>query len=233
MVSSPGPATYPLCGARELLLAALLGVQLDDQLFADGDRDVLALRQRDDLPLELCGVELEPRGDPAALRGLDRGGDERVRAALVLDGHDRALRHDHARDVDLAAVHAHVPVPDELAGLRARAREAEPVHDVVETALEQREQVLARDAPHALGLLEREAELALENPVEALDLLLLAELDAVPEDLRPALAVLTRGEIAALDGALVGEAAVPLEEQLHSFAPAQPADRFAITSHGK
>ena len=107
------------------------------------------------------------------------------------------------------------------------------MHDVVETALEQREQVLARDAPHALGRLEREAELSLEDAVEALDLLLLTELDAVPEDLAAALAVLTRGEVAALDGALVREAAVPLEEQLHAFAPAQPADRFAITSHGK
>ena len=103
----------------------------------------------------------------------------------------------------------------------------------VETALEEREQVLARHAPHALGLLEREAELALEDAVEALDLLLLTELDAVPEDLGAALAVLAGRKVAALDGALVGEAAVPREEQLHSFAPAQPANRFAITSHGK
>src|ERR1019366_1915095 len=152
---------------------------------------------------------------------------------LLLDRHDGAGSDDVARDVHFLPVHADVPVADELVRLRARAGEAEPVDDVVETALEKREQVLARDAAHALGRLERQPELPLENSVEALQLLLLAELDAVAEDLGPALAVLAGREIAALDGALVREAAVSLEEQLHAFTPAQPADGFAITSHGQ
>ena len=44
---------------------------------------------------------------------------------------------------------SHVAVVDELAGLGARAGEAEPVDDVVQTALEQRQQLLAGDALRA------------------------------------------------------------------------------------
>ena len=50
------------------------------------------------------------------------------------------------RDVDLLAVHGHMAVVDELAGLGARAGEAEPVDDVVQAALEQLQQLLAGDA---------------------------------------------------------------------------------------
>src|SRR6266849_1284511 len=47
-----------------------------------------------------------------------------------------------AGDVHAAAVHVEVAVADELAGLRARGGEAEPVDDVVEPRLEHPEQVL-------------------------------------------------------------------------------------------
>ena len=67
---------------------------------------------------------------------------------------------------------------------RAWAREAakpEAVDDVVEPPLEHHQQVLAGDALAAVGLLEVEAELALEHAVDALDLLLLAQLQAVAQ----------------------------------------------------
>ena len=51
------------------------------------------------------------------------------------------------------------------------------------------------------------------------------------ENARAALAVLARRVGAALDGALVGEAAVALQEELHAFAPAEPADGTRVTSH--
>ena len=114
---------------------------------------------------------------------------------------------------------------NELPRLRPRGREAERIDDVVQPPLELREQVRARDALAPLGAREGQPELALEKPVDALDLLLLAQLNAVAEQLRPPPSVLPRGVVAALDRALVLETAVPLEEQLHPFAPAEPADR--------
>ena len=63
------------------------------------------------------------------------------------------------------------------------------------------------------GLFERAAELALEDAVNASDLLLFAKLEAVADDLRLAvLAMLSGNEIAALDGALFAMAALAFEE---------------------
>ena len=70
-------------------------------------------------------------------------------------------------------------VVDELAGAGARRGEAEPVNDVVETALAKREHDVARDALLGLGALEEQAELLLAHSIDGLGLLLLAQLDAV------------------------------------------------------
>ena len=128
------------------------------------------------------GTSISRRGDE---RGLD---DEQV-LGLVGDGDDVAGTDPVRRDVDAAAVHEDVAVADDLACLVARRGEAETVDDVVEPALEQAQQVLARDALLAARELVVAAELLLEQAVDALRLLLLAKLDAV---LRVARALLAR-----------------------------------------
>src|SRR5262249_19034724 len=111
-------------------------------------------------------------------------------------------------------------------------REPETIGDVVETALQQLQQRLAGDAAGALGLLEVPAELILEHAVDTLHLLLLAQLDSVSRELRLArLAVLTRREVPFLDRALLGVAALALEEELHAFTPAEATDRSDVTCH--
>ena len=67
----------------------------------------------------------------------------------------------------------------ELAGLRTGAGPSGAVHDVVETELEQTEQVLTRGALLTHGLLVGVAELTLEHAVDGLGLLLLLELGEV------------------------------------------------------
>src|SRR5262249_22631283 len=109
---------------------------------------------------------------------------------------------------------------------------AEPIDDVVEPPFEQLEERLAGDAPLAVGDLEIPAELVFEHTVDALDLLLLAQLEAVAHQLRLApLALLTRRQVALLDRAFRGVAALPFQEELHPLAPAQPADRTDVTCH--
>ena len=120
----------------------------------------------------------------------------------------------------------------ELPRLRPRRRQPEPVDDVVEPPLEQLQQRLAGDAARPLGRLEVAAELILEHAVDALDLLLLAQLQAVAGELRLArLAVLSGREVALLDRALLRVAALSLQEELHRLAAAQAADRTNVTSH--
>src|SRR5262245_39154320 len=124
-------------------------------------------------------------------------------------------------------------VGDHLPRLSATGREAEPVHHVVESALQQTEQGLSGHAPLTLRPLEIAAELALENAVDPLGFLLLPELHAVGRQLAPVEAMLSRRVVAPLDGALVGEAASTLEEELHPFPTAEPALRVAIARHDR
>src|SRR5688500_15769379 len=210
----------------------LLRVQLDDQLFLHGQVDLLARRDRSDLRRHPFGVELEPLRHATSLDLFERVQDRRRLPAGLTHGDDVPRLDREGRDVDLAAVHREVPVPYQLARLGARRRQSEAVGDVVEPALEQLQERLAGDAARPLRLLEVAAELILQHPVDALDLLLLTQLHAVAgELLLPRLAVLTRGEVALLDRALLGVAALPLEEQLHALAAAQAADGSDVTSH--
>src|SRR5262249_5178733 len=174
-------------------------------------------------------VRLEPRSNSSGEVG---------RVADRLLGGRTGLERDHvvgphlvARDVDAAAVHGEVAVAHELPGLCAGRREAEPVDDVVEPGLERTKEVLAGNAALARRLLVVGAELRLEQAVVAAGLLLLAQLQQVLGLLDPAAAVFARRVAAALDGALLGQAALALEEELHALAAALLALRAAISRH--
>src|SRR5205085_8047416 len=122
-------------------------------------------------------------------------------------------------------------VAHELPGLRARVGEAEAEDDVVEALLEVHQQIFAGLALGRRAAVVVAAELRLEQPVEALHLLLLAELHAVLGELGAALAVLARRVRTALDGALVRVAAVALQVHLEVFTPADTAGALGIASH--
>ncbi len=82
------------------------------------------------------------------------------------------------------------------------------------------------------GLLEIVAELAFEQAVGALHLLLFAQLHAVANHLGAArLAVLARNEVSLFDGALFCKAPQAFQEQLLAFPAAQPANCFTMSCH--
>src|SRR6266540_4249196 len=184
----------------------LLRIELDDQLLLDRKLDVLALGELHDDPRERLRREIEPPWNATGAGGLDRGLDLFVDPALFLDRHD-------------------------LARLRPRRGKPQGVDDVIQAPLELLEEVRSRDSLAALGAREGQPELPLEKAVDALDLLLLAKLNAVAQELRAPAAMLPRRVVTPLDGAFVLEAAVPFQEQLHPFAPAQPANRLSVSSH--
>jgi hypothetical protein len=124
-----------------------------------------------------------------------------------------------------------VAVAHELASLCTRGGEAEAVHDVVEPRLEHPQEVVTRDAALLVRLLVVRAELRLEQAVVAARLLLLAQLQQVLALLDAATAVLPRRIGATLDRALLRQAALALEEQLHSFAAADAALGPEIPGH--
>src|SRR5882672_11097035 len=219
------------CGPALSTALRLLRVELDDQLLLDGHGDVVARRRALHRALEATLVQVEPGRDAAAVHRLERLVDAHDLARLLLHRDHVAHLHLEAGDVDLAVVDAEVAVAHELARLGAGVGEAEAEDHVVEALLEELEQVLAglalgRAAPQVVA-----AELRLQQAVEALHLLLLAELHAVLGELGAPLAMLARRVRTALDGALVRVAAVALQVHLQIFAPADAASRFGVASH--
>jgi hypothetical protein len=75
------------------------------------------------------------------------------------------------------------------------------------------------------------AELTLQHAVIMLDLLLLAQMDAVVGLLAATTLLLTRGRVATLDPALRRIAASSLEKQLHPVTTTKTANRSGVTRH--
>src|SRR5581483_2829239 len=221
--------TVERAAISSFLSVELLRVELDDQLFLDRRVDLLALGPLEHLAGQTFVVGLQPRGDCGGEVG--RVAHELLGGRAGLERHDVVGLHLIARDVHPAPVDEEVPVAHELPRLRAGGREAEPVDDVVEPRLEHPQQVLAGDAALPRRLLVVGAELGLEQAVVAARLLLLAQLQQVLRLLDPAAAVLSRRVAAALDRALLGQAALALEEELHPLSAALLALRAAIASH--
>src|SRR3954468_2930348 len=93
------------------------------------------------------------RLQPGRNLGGQLGGiaDDRVRTGAGLDGDHVAVADLIAGDVHAPAVDGPVAVAGGRGGLAPRGGEAEAHENVVEAALEQREEVLARDALLAGG----------------------------------------------------------------------------------
>src|SRR5215217_4126319 len=208
---------------------SLLRVKLDDELLLHGRGDLGPLWEAEDLRREAVVVGLEPgRHNGGQLcRFADDGFDRRVRAHR-----DHVLLAQLVRgDVHALAVDHPVSVQDHLAGLAPGAGEAEAHEHVVEARLEQSQQVLAGHAGLAAGLGVVVAELLLEHAVVPARLLLLTQLDAVLRLPRTAAAVIARRVLTPLDAALVSQAALALQEQLHALAAALLALRPRIARH--
>src|SRR5207237_8388149 len=140
---------------------------------------------------------------------------------------------------DLVGGHVHAPpvdrpvtVEDQLARLAPRAREPEPHQHVVEARLQQAEQVLTGHSRLAAGLVVVAPELLLKHAVVAARLLLLPQLKPVLGLLGPAAPVLARRVGAPLHAALVGQAALALQEELHALPAALLALGSPVARHG-
>ena len=103
---------------------------------------------------------------------------------------------------------------------------------VVEPALADAQQILARDAGFRGGHLKVLGELAFQNAVVTPGLLFGAQLDSIFGSLSGArFAVLPGDGGPAGDGALIGVATLALEEQLLVLAAAEPAYSAGISCH--
>src|SRR5580700_6718342 len=157
----------------------LLRIQLHDQVLVDVGQDVVPTRRRLEQATEFLVVHLDPLGQAHLLRHVQRTLDAQLLTRLLAHLHDVAGLHLVGGDGHRLLVHGDRFVAHELACLGARGRKAHAVHHVVQTALEELQQVLTRGAGLARRFLIVVAELALEHAVHAAQLLLLAQLQTV------------------------------------------------------
>src|SRR5260370_11734861 len=224
----PGP---PGSLAQAAPLRILLRVQFDDEVLVERGRlHVIGLRHSHDLGLELFALLFEPRHSVLALRDVAGFQHHGVLVHFFLDGYFLADVDEIRGDVDLLPVYADVAVQHELTGLRTRRRQTRAPHHVIQTALEHDDEVLAGRALGALGLLKVIAKLPLQQPVSALDLLLLAQSQpASPTFPAPRLPMLPRHEVALLNRALLRKATQAFQKQLLPFPAAQAADCISVS----
>src|SRR5262252_4695642 len=167
----------------------LLRIQLDDQVLVDVRQHVVPARRRLEHAAELLVVHLDPLRQAHLLRDVERARDAQLLARLLAHLDDVAGLHLVGSDAHRLLVHGDRLVAHELARLGARRGKSHAVHDVVQATLEQSQQVLARGAGLARGFLVVVAELPLEHPVHAAQLLLLAQLQPVVGETLPTLAL--------------------------------------------
>src|SRR6185437_12172283 len=213
-------------------LRRLLRIQLDDQRFVDVAGQVAAIRQGLEHARRVLRVELDPaRPQIHALGNLH--GFLHAQLLLRIFGELDLVTGAHhvRRHVDLLAVDHHRFVRDELARLRAGHRKAHAIHDVVEARFQQAQQVFTGVALQLGSLLVVVAELALEHAIDALDLLLLAQLHGIVGRTR------TLGRDAMLAGLVVelafgvDRARRALQRQVGAFATGQLAGGTNVTCH--
>ncbi len=159
----------------------LLAIKLDDKLFVDRAVDIVASRQTADADSHLCPILRNPGGPAAPGRSLPGPFDMGVLATCVLDADCFTSADLVRRDIYFSLVHQDVSVIDKLTSLSPRGRETSAIDGIIQTALEEEQQVLTRDPLHARCPLEIITELSFEDEIDALDLLLFAKLLAVTD----------------------------------------------------
>ena len=99
------------------------------------------------------------------------------RTAALSNFDDIASLHQIGGDVDLLAVDGEVGVAHQLTGLTAGSGETQTIHNVIQTALNQDQQVIAGLAGSGGSALIVSVELLFQNTIDELDLLLLSQLE--------------------------------------------------------
>ncbi len=154
----------------------LLGVQVDDKLLVDSLRDLCADGHVEELAGKGLCVELKPG---VLCYRCNRLLDNLEALAPFADCDYVAGLYLSRRDVAVISVEGDMIVGNELTcGCPGRG-DAETVHYVVETALEEEDEVLTLLTGEAGSLDVGVVELALQNSVHIFDFLLLLELSSV------------------------------------------------------
>ena len=192
----------------------LFGVKLDDELLLHGHGKIIT--QRKSLYIALHGIffEIKPLGNASANHSLHRI-QQRLNLFAFLADLDRITDFDEkGRDVDLFPIDQKVPVENVLPGLGTRVGKAQPVNDVVQTALQQYKKIRAGDAFLAIRPFKKQMKLFLGKAVHPLYFLLFTQLDAIVRKLpAAALTMFARWISPAIKGTFIRITAIAFQKE--------------------
>src|SRR3990167_7484502 len=208
----------------------LTGIQFDDQRFVDVGGELVAVGRLLEHAFSLVDGHVDPGRETDLLGQFQRFDHAGLLLRLLAHGDDITGLHRVRRDVDRLAVDGDRLVRHDLARFSTGRGKAHAEDHVVETCFEQEQQVGAGVATAAIGFREVAAELALQHTVSALDLLLLAQLQAEIGG------ALTRGAtvLAGLGvelGLVADGAAGALEQQVRAFTAGKFGLGAEVTCH--
>ena len=224
-------------GRREYVESRLARVEFDDQLLVNWGIDEFTRRNLQHFASDLGIVPIQPCGRTTITRSFEIGFKYGGFLAAFTDCDDIARAHNVRRDIHKAAIDMKMAMRHELTRLRTARRQAQAVHDVIETTLEQLQERDARLSGNASRGCKVIRKLRFMHTVVTTHLLLLAQLTTVLRKLRARLASrdlagrsgahLTLGARATtprlhdvflgLNRTLFGVAAITLKEEFDNF----------------
>src|SRR5215467_3903770 len=157
----------------------LLAIKFYNQLLVNRAIHIFTGRQRRNRRRHLAAGSRNPRGAPTSRSRLPRAFDVHVLAASLFDREDVAGLDLVRRNIDLALVHQHVSMIYQLPRLTPRCGKTRAIDGVIQPSLKQEQKVLTCDSFLPRRALEIVSKLSFENKVDALDLLLFAQLLAI------------------------------------------------------
>src|SRR5918994_2236155 len=215
----------------------LAAVVLHDQSFVERRGfDFIASPQVENLAAERTGVDRHPVGYASRLQYFAIVREIGATPAPRTHGNYVAGLDKERGNIGLAIVDHEMSMAHQLPGLPPRISKSHAIDDVVKTGFENLQEVVTGHATAPLGLYEVLVKLTLHDPVEPADLLLLAQLK--PElgrapgsslSMLPGRKIL--GRLPLHDWAFRPIATRTLQIELHSLAPAQPADGSRVSRH--
>jgi len=182
---------------------------------------VAACRQGFENAFFLASVYFNPLRTTALSSLLQSAVDAQLVLGLFTDSNYVTRGNQVRRDIDSLAIDTDGLVGYQLACFSASGTETHAVNDVVQTTLEQLQQVLTGSALQTGCFLVIVAELTLQNAIHTTDFLLLAQLSTVFRKTTAALTVNTRRGFQFALG--VESAHAAFQEQVSTFATRQLA----------
>lgn len=205
-----------------LLLSS--GVELHNQLLIEVRVDVPALRLLRDPGGEVWRIPIQPARSGPGFRDLRKLLEVGPLPRSIPDLNHVARLDEHRWNVGASSINREVPVCDEHPRLRPALGEIESVNNIVQPALKQYEQSLAREAALLLSRSIVAPELSLRHVIHATSFLFLSQLFPVfgnPASAPKRLSAMVPWRIGtALEGAFRGVATLPLQEELFAFPSA-------------